>query len=90
MTSPPVLPRSWTHPSHPARVWTIYCRRRHRRRYFVQRWLYPSGGSEPVADPGPTKQVEDLSLARSCVPPGASVRLDRCPADDPEIVETWL
>lgn len=85
---PPVLPRAWTHPSHPARAWTIY--RRHRHRYFVQRWLYPSDGSRPIADPEPTRQVDDLFIARNYVPREATVRLIRCPDDDPAVVETWL
>jgi hypothetical protein len=84
--TPPILPRSWTDPYHPSIVWTVY--RLGRSHYVVQRWVYSN--RQPVADPGPTTACRDVFEARNYVPSEAAVRLDRCPADDAMIVETWI
>lgn len=67
-------------------IWTVYERPLdHPENFLARRWEV----TPEITPTGDVLLADDLNALREMLPAGL-VRLERQPADDPVIVETWL
>lgn len=57
---------------------------------YVTRRQWARRGGTVEAELEPLAVVDTLAAARAAVPPECDTRLDRDPADEPQIVECWI
>lgn len=71
------------------RSYTIYRNPRDFPGKYVVRGFDLRSGPNPLPDPEPLAVVDTLEEAQAAIPPGL-FNIHRFPADEPQIVETWI